>query len=471
MVALQPSLTNFVRLVGVGGHQLMVHPASVEDIRRDGNLERRGRTLTRLEQYSRLEVESACPWNGPATSVNDACDNEILFSVENDAVHALVTEDQGLHTKARARGLQDRVYFVQSAEEWLRRLHEPGQTHLPNIRDVPLHALTPMLSDPFFDSLRDGYSGFDGWFRAKAREGRRAWIYRETETIAPSAICTYAIQEDERINDAREILLGNALKLCTFKVADQVRGRKIGELFLRAAFRYASLNVCENIFIHADKVRHLHLIALLEDFGFDERGTYKGDTVYVKQHPRIAPPVNIEPSRYVRQYFPHFRMDIEIGKFIVPIQPRYHQILFPDFLPDSPTQLELHQAHVGNAMKLAYLCHSPTRQIRAGDIVLFYRTHDLKQLTTIGVVDRFEALSNASAIAALVSRRTVYSREEIETMAQRITKIILFRLIGHLAQPIPYSVMLQNRIVRGPIQSVLRVTDESFSRILEIANW
>ena len=56
-------------------------------------------------------------------------------------------------------------------------------------------------------------------------------------------------------------------------------------------------------------------------------------------------------------------------------------------------------------------------------------------------------------------------------MAQTPTKVILFRLIGHFAEPMPYSDLLQNRIVRGPIQSILRITDESFSRILSITNW
>ena len=112
MVALQPSLTNFVRLVGVGGHQMLVHPASLADISRDSNLERRGRTLARLDQYTRLEVGPACTWNSHTTPANDACDNEILFSVENDAVHALVTEDHGLHTKARAqRSSRPRLFY------------------------------------------------------------------------------------------------------------------------------------------------------------------------------------------------------------------------------------------------------------------------------------------------------------------------------------------------------------------------
>ena len=106
MVVLQPSLTNFVRLCNANGHQLIYHPASRADIRRDSNIARLNRTLSRLEQYTQLQEGPPCPWNTAQTSVNDACDNEILYALERGAAHALVTEDQGLHRKARARGLE-----------------------------------------------------------------------------------------------------------------------------------------------------------------------------------------------------------------------------------------------------------------------------------------------------------------------------------------------------------------------------
>ncbi|MEJ2062701.1 MAG: hypothetical protein P8X74_05405 [Reinekea sp.] len=35
------------------------------------------------------------------------------------------------------------------------------------------------LTTSFFDSIREDYEPFDDWFRAKAREGRSAWVYRE----------------------------------------------------------------------------------------------------------------------------------------------------------------------------------------------------------------------------------------------------------------------------------------------------
>ncbi len=147
MLVLEPSLANFVRLAGVGGHQLLYHPASKTDIDRDRDIQRRDRTLARLQQYTKLEGAPSSPRNTAQTSANDACDNDILHALECSAVHALVTEDKEIHTKARQAGFGDRVYNIQTAEDWLRRLHEPAEVHLPNIEDVPMYSLTSVVFD------------------------------------------------------------------------------------------------------------------------------------------------------------------------------------------------------------------------------------------------------------------------------------------------------------------------------------
>jgi GNAT superfamily N-acetyltransferase len=465
---LERNLANFVRLAGVGGHQLLYHPATIADFERDTNLDRRKRSLQRIRQYAALEQPAPCPWNTDATSANDACDNEILYALECDAVHALVTEDRGIHAKAAARGLRDRIYTIQTAEDWLRRLHEPRLVVLPNIQDVPLHSLTPLLTSSFFDSLRAGYSGFDDWFRNKARENRMAWVYRDQGTDL-AAICIYAVQSDEVINDDGQRLLNASLKLCTFKVGETVRGRKIGELFLKAAFRYATENTCENVFIHANAERHDYLIRMLADFGFKEHGSYRGDVVLVKPHPRLPPDfASSHPFEYAREFFPHYRCDSAVQKFLIPIQPQFHAELFPDY---SAVQKHLFgvTGSVGNAIKLAYLCHAQTKAIRAGDVVLFYRTGDEKAVTSVGIVDRFEMLTDAARIASLVSRRTVYGIDEINRMAERLTKVILFRLVEHFPHSVSYDQLLGAGVVSGPIQSIRRITDESFLRVLTAA--
>lgn len=63
---LKANLANFVRLAGVGGHQLLYHPATIADFERDANAERRGRNLERIRQYAALQQPAPCPWNRSA---------------------------------------------------------------------------------------------------------------------------------------------------------------------------------------------------------------------------------------------------------------------------------------------------------------------------------------------------------------------------------------------------------------------
>ncbi len=465
---LDDRLANFHRLALVGGHKLVYHPASLEDFERDFDQARRARNLEHIRRYPALEHPAKCPWNTQSTNPNEACDNEILYALECDAVHALVTEDKGLLKKARARGLGHRTYDIQTADDWLQRLHQPFEVSLPNIDDVPLHSLTPELAGEFFDSLREGYNGFDEWFREKARENRKAWVHRN-EAGALGAICVYDVQIDEVITDEGMLLAGKALKLCTFKVDKNVRGRKLGELFLKAAFRYGTENACKYIFIHTDVDKHDYLVNLIVDFGFEDAGTYGTDRVFMKQHPVNPPEVSgLSPLEYVKRYYPHYQVDPPVQKFLVPIQHEFHRILFPDYPARQPLLFAIHSS-VGNAIKLAYLCHAASKQIRPGDVLLFYRSEDEQAVTTLGVVDQFAELSDAPSIAALVSRRTVYSLKEIEDMATRPTKVILFRHIKHFPAPASLKRLLDDKVVAGNIQSITKISDDAFSRVLKAA--
>lgn len=475
-VPLQESLANFVRLAHEHGHPLVYHPASEDDIQRDTNQVRRDETLARLRQYSRLQERLVCPWNTPETRENDACDNEILFALDCDAAHALVTEDRRIHDKARARGLGDRVYSIQTAEDWLRRLHEQVSVHLPNVEEVSLYSLTPHLAGAFFDSLREGYPEFDVWFRESARSNTKAWVsWESSETLG--AICIFKHQTNESITQEGLALPGAALKLSTFKVGDAVRGRKIGELFLKAAFRYASANRLEHIFIHGDEDEHHFLFELLEDFGFVRVGSHPGrdarDAVYLKHHP-IQAPVDgtLESFEYLRRYFPHYRDGESVGKFIVPIRPEFHRILFPDYDSPADQQMALFRPSntAGNAIKMAYLCHSQTQGVRAGDVVLFYRSGDERAITSLGVVEDYQTLSDAAEIARLVSRRTVYSMQDIEHMARKPTKVMLFRLVKHFNSAPSHQWLLESEIIKGNIQSIRTIEADAYSRILEYAD-
>lgn len=461
-IFLRKSLQNFVRLVGVGGHQIIYHPASIKDLGRDKDTDRYEKIINRLGQYDCLTNVPDCPWNTEHTSPNDACDNEILYALECHAVHALVTEDKGIHSKAKSYGLSKQVYNIHTAEDFLRRLHEPKSVKLPNIIDVPMHSLTPELHSDFFNSLRDDYN-FNDWFKSKAAEGRNAWIYRDDHGDL-GAICIYTEQVDEEFNDAGDILHGKGLKLCTFKVDEAVRGRKIGEQFLKTAFRYATENSCLNIFIHGNERKQPYLASLLEDFGFINKGVYNDDIVWVKEHPIEPPAPIISAEDYIKRYFPHFRDDPKVSKYIVPVAPPFHNILFPDYENKTQAQLSLFQFHdyVGNAIKLAYLCAAQTKSIIPGDILLFYRSKDERALTTIGIVDDFKILNDPSEIAALVKRRTVYSFDEIQRMSKKEVKVILFRLVKHISLTITFDELKSLGVLSGTPQSIVKLDEQKY---------
>jgi GNAT superfamily N-acetyltransferase len=319
--------------------------------------------------------------------------------------------------------------------------------------------------------LRDSYKDFDVWFRAKAREGRRAWVTWEADGRL-GAICIFAHQDREQITDDGRTLRGPALKLSTFKVGPSVRGRKIGELFLKAAFRYATAHGLQEIFIHGDVDQHHFLFELLEDFGFSQVGTHPGsngrDVVYLKEHPIDAPKVSLTPFEYLRKFFPHFRHDEAVAKFIVPIRSEYHRIIFPDYAAREDDQLTLFTSEnqAGNAIKLAYLCHAQTKIMTPGDVVLFYRSGDESAITSIGVVESYETLDDSDTVASRVKRRTVYSMEEISELVKQPTRVMLFRLVKHFQKPLDLEWLKRKRVTKGAPQSIMRISAAAFEGVL-----
>ena len=467
---LEPSLTSFVRLAHLHGHVLLYHPASEDDIREDRNVDRRNQTLQRLGQYERLDARPECPWNVDGMRVNDLRDNEILYALALNAANGMVTEDRGIHDKAKALGIANRVYTIQTANDLLQRLHRQIVIALPNIREVPLYTLTPQLRSPFFDSLREGYPEFDEWFARKAQAGLRAWIAND-EVGEVGAICIYDRQIREPITDDF-VLPGEALKLSTFKVGDTHRGRKIGELFLKAAFRYATEHGLGHIFVHGDMDKHHFLFDLLVDFGFEYVGSHPGsngrDAVYLKQHP-VAPPEPYAPYlEYHRKYFPHFCSGPEVAKFVVPIRPEFHRILFPDYQSVTDHQRDMFpvENYAGNAIKMAYLSHAQTNTIESGSVLLFYRSGDDQALTSI--VESYEKLGDADAIISKVKRRTVYTLTDIQKMALKPTRVLLFRFVRHLLRPIPCAELIQHGVLKGRPQSLTSISHASFQSAIAI---
>jgi len=118
-------------------------------------------------------------------------------------------------------------------------------------------------------------------------------------------------------------------------------------------------------------------------------------------------------------------------------------------------------------MKQAYLCHAKLKSPCSGDIVMFYRSHDTKAITTLGVIESVHHLDDVDKIVPLVSKRTVYSFDDISVMSGKMTKIILFRSAIHLEQPIPYGWLNDEGVINGQIQTIRSISDDSFRKIMD----
>jgi len=427
---LDEKYADLIRLLRRNDDELLIHPASEQDLLRDKDVVRRERNLSKIAKYDSLLQPPDCLEELKSLGVdcatpNDQVDCQMLCAVFKDAVHFLITQDKGIHARAKRIGVNDRVFYVGQALSAFTSALSPWPLKLPNVELVLTHQIQSDMQNIFFDSLRADYAGFDNWFIEKCcRAGRECWVSRD-ENNQIAALCIFAVQSSEPLTDDGKALVGKSLKLCTFKVGEALQGKKIGELFLKAAFNWAKENQIENIFLTTKIGKQPHLEDLLEDFGFYRFGTKGDEFVMVKRHPKSPPPMGkLTPLQYNKAYWPHLLSGGEIRKFIIPIQPQYHEILFPEWdLHGVQLSLALTsgsdvKSSAGNAMKLAYLCRSPISTVRPGDIVLFYRSGDFREITTIGIVESAEHLIGGEEVLKRVAKRTVYSVKEVNELAQ-----------------------------------------------------
>lgn len=464
---LDPSLAEMRRMSEQNGHVLFVHRDQADDIRRDKDEQRRDIVLSRLQQYQTipspppLSSEELHQYGWRQTSDNDRIDNLLLHALCRGAIHFLVTNDKDIHKKARQAQVQEQVHRLDQFLVFLKS--QTSAEHPPpfGIQERFLHEFD--VNQPFFNSLRDGYDGFNQWYLSVAADHRKAWCVHVNGKV--HAICIYKQEEHPSIVDRGAPLSGYALKLCTFKVGEGVRGRKLGERLLFSAFKYAVEHDIPYVYLHTYGKEHEMLVSLCQDYGFELAGKYQGrDDVYIKS--MAAPhsvPHDMGPLTYAMRFYPHYLDAEEIGKFIIPIKPEYHNDLFAD-TSDNARGLFAHDpsqySPQSNTIKKAYICHANTTQIKPGDLLLFFRTHDRKSAECIGVVEQTYRGQDIGKILPLVSKRTVYSRAEIEEWLQRNTLVILFRFTRSFP-PVSKKVLEQAGI-QGAIQSIRKITHEQY---------
>ena len=398
-------------------HEKIAHPVSIAEIEKHQDERVRNTFRAKLQSYNILKTTA--PLSGQAQqfaatdkSENDRNDTIIINEVFTNRVDLLITEDRGVHTKAGALGIADRVFTIDA-------FLEKVSAENPTLVDYRVLAVKKTvfgsvdITSGFFDSFRAEYGGaaFDKWFAGKADEA--AYVCYEAQDLV-AFLYVKVEGPDENYNDVTPLFSPKRrLKIGTFKV--EMNGYKLGERFLKIIFDNALRQGVEEVYVtifphSADQER---LIRLLQEFGFSEHGTKTGqygtEIVLVRN---MAPAFDVAAPALT---FPY--ISINTPRYIVPIWPDYHTSLLPDSIlrNESPADFVEQFPH-RNAIRKAYISRSVNRDLHRGDTIVFYRTGGYYQsvATTVGVVENvYTQIRDAGHFISLCRKRSVFTDKEL----------------------------------------------------------
>ncbi|HXC77139.1 MAG TPA: GNAT family N-acetyltransferase [Candidatus Acidoferrum sp.] len=442
------------------GHTVCLAASVRDDLARHANEAHRQRRNWQLQRYHVLE-SIAVPAGfrekagyPPTVGPNGLVDMTLLLALERSAVQWLVTEDQPLHGHARQLDLADRTFTIADALDVLRRQIE-APLLIPAVQEIKGFQLD--VDDPIFDDFDAAYKVRE-WVRTKvAPQHRPCLVIGEPGQLDSLVILN---QEEEQPWSLPQ----PALKICTFKVAEAARGVKRGELLLWAIFQYARRNSYESIFVEVF-AHELALIAMLESFGFTDlcvATSRQAERVYGKRLHLSTE--ELDPLAHNIAYGPGALRPERL--FLVPIVPHWHASLFP--VADEQLSLMPGLTDHGNAIRKAYLCHSPSRQLQPGDVLLFFRTHRDQQVRAVGIVEQTLVSADPARILEFTGRRTVYTPTEVDGMCRGGKVLaIRFRLDRVLDTPLSMDELIHRAVMRRSPQSIMRVQDPGATQWLQ----
>lgn len=441
-----------------------------KDIENDKNADRKSIRLLAFEKYELLknvkttEIVSKFFPNVPENS-HDFIDIALLNALCANAVSILVTNDEGIHKKAKKIGKEDLVYYLADALDFINnQLPKKLKVDIshPIIKSEKCYNID--INDSFFDSLRADYNGikFNNWFKEKCQNGHRdCLVINDNNKLV--GLCIYKFEAP-----CYE-MAGTILKICTFKLA--VSGNKKGELLLHKLFDYSYSSNVDWIYVTAYEKNYI--CQFFENFGFERYSKVKEDTGELIFRKRMKPNIkdyeSFSPLEFDIKFGPRYFNDKQ-DAFLVPIIASYHDMLFPDSIKQDSLFPEFNYANsFSNAIRKAYLCKSNSTLIKEGSILFFYKSHDVGTIETCGIVERIERLQNTDEIVSVTGRRTVYRRGEIEKMCadKKDVLVLLFRQAESFLNEIKLSDLQKEKLVNCVPQSITKLTEEAKKWILQ----
>ncbi|MDD3336478.1 MAG: PIN domain-containing protein [Eubacteriales bacterium] len=458
----------------------LIHPLTKKEIAEYQYADPAESMTLKLDAYQELKTQA--PMAEHVTTFakaadkneNDRVDMALLNEVYQGRVDLLITEDKRLRKKAETLGLGHKVFSINAFLSVVTNEN-------PSLIEYKALAVRKILigeinvRDSFFDSLRSAYAGFDTWFNSKCDED--AYICQDDTGQLLGFLYLKTESADENYSDITPIFRPQRrLKIGTFKVV--ATGFRLGERFIKIILDNAIERNVDEVYVtlFEDRAELETLATLLLRWGFEKYGMKNstGETVLTKQMKHYL--TELTP----RQNFPNIVYNKQ--KFILPILPQYHTSLLPDSILRNENESDfLAKTPYRYALQKVYISFSPERNIKPGDIVVFYRNGvagnagHTAVLTSIAIVEEaIYGFTSKEDYMSHVQNRSVFTDVELEQFwrQHRGNQIVLkFIFVKSFAKRPILKFLWDNDIIAFPSgpRPFTRISDDQFNMILNEA--
>lgn len=279
------------------------------------------------------------------------------------------------------------------------------------IRPLPFSEVN--LNDPFFDSLRCSYAGFDEWFNGKALGGESAYFAFDS---CDSLIAMLYLKLESGLEEGVSPLMDSPrLKIGTFKV-DFDHHTGIGKRLLAIALREFARSGRDFVYVTMHENENTSSLAeLLKKYGFNYWGFKEQETVLFKTYPCS------DDGAFSRYPF----VSRSLGNcWVLSILPEYHKRLFGDVYLTSESGQPIPDERCLNSIEKIYLSGSKNAaDMAVGDKVVIYRTSDGKgaayyrsivsSVCTVVKVVNINHFRDEAEFLNKVCSKTVFTQEEL----------------------------------------------------------
>ena len=205
-IEIDNKLSKIFKKISEKGDTIYIHEKSKEDLLNDKDDNRKKVMLSKINAYPCIKSnnyyqdDEYCSKIKISDKKNDKIDAEILYSLYNQKIDFLITEDKMIHKNSIKLGLENNVFTV---DEFYEYIYIEDNIHSPKLIKTTVDQLD--VNDPIFNTLKKDYNEFLYWFKKIQKEHRPAFIYQH-ENKELGAVLIYKEIEEETIELKNEVL-------------------------------------------------------------------------------------------------------------------------------------------------------------------------------------------------------------------------------------------------------------------------